>query len=112
MSEPQTIKWTGQSGTQYTYWIYPRGQKFTGETPGNYIHAKETESGSFIAIYVGQTKDLNVRLSNHEKQQCVDSHGATHLHVHANNKGEAARLAEESDLIARLQPACNVQGIR
>ena len=111
MIEPQTIKWQGQSGKEYTYWIYPRGTTFTGEQAGNYIHAKETKPNFFTPVYIGQTNDLNRRLTNHEQQSCVDKNGATHLHVHAN-ASEADRLAEEKDLILRWQPVCNTQHIR
>lgn len=111
-TEPQTIQWEGRSGTRYTYWIYPRGTKFNDGQPGNYIHSKETRPGFWAPVYIGQSKDLNVRLANHENRECVDSHGATHIHVHLNTACEEARLAEEKDLILKWQPACNTQHIR
>ena len=112
MSNFPTINWTGQSGAAYTYYICPRGTQFSDNVPGNYIHAKETSPGKFVPVYIGQTKNLNERLSNHEKKACVDKHGATHVCVHANSQGEQARLDEEKDLILRWQPTCNSQHIR
>ena len=92
MSEPAPINWPGKSGRSYTYYIYPRGTQFTPEQPGNYIHAKETSPHKFSPVYIGQTKDLNERLSNHEKRECVNKHGATHVCVHINAGGEDIRL--------------------
>jgi len=109
MTEHPTIQWAGKSGTQYKYWLFPRGFTFGEGQPGNYIHAKETSPGRFAPIYIGQTSDLNERLSNHEQQECVDGKGATHLCVHKNTNGEPARLAEEKDLILLWQPPCNTQ---
>ncbi len=106
------MKWPGQSGTEYTDHILPRGSTFDTGQPGNYIHAKETTPNHFKPVYIGQTGDLNSRLANHEQQECVDGNGATHLHVHLNSAGEKARRAEEEDLILRWQPVCNTQHIR
>ena len=107
-----TIKWPGISGRDYTYYIWPRGSTFDPGQAGNYIHAKETAPNTFVPIYIGQTRDLNQRLSNHEQQACVDRKGATHLHVHVTPGGEQARLQEEKDLIVRWQPPCNTQYCR
>src|SRR6266581_1210234 len=108
MTETATIQWPGKSGTQYKYWIYPIGSSFKEEA-GNYIFAKETKPGSFSPAYIGQTKNLNQRLENHEKENCALRNGATHIHVHLTPAGEKARLAEERDLILRWQPVCNEQ---
>ena len=107
MSEAQTIDWPGQSGKTYRYWIYPIGTSFK-EVGGNYIFAKEARPGSWIPVYVGQSKNLNQRLENHEKEACAKRNGATHIHAHKNDS-EAARLAEEKDLIAKWKPVCNEQ---
>lgn len=109
MPEDQTIEWPGQSGKKYKYWIYPRHQTFNTGQPGNYIHAREVSPGRFAPIYIGETDDLNKRLSNHEQQDCVDRNGATHLHVHKASADEWDRRAEEKDLILQWQPVCNTQ---
>jgi hypothetical protein len=109
MSEPKTIGWPGKSGATYTYSIYPRHWQFNADQPGNYIDAKETSPGHFAAIHVGQTGDLNHRLSNLEQQNCLDRNGTTHLHAHVNNGGEQARLTEENDLILLWNPVCSTQ---
>jgi hypothetical protein len=100
-----SINWPGQSGTEYAYWIYPIETTFNS-APGNYIFAKETRPGYWTPLYMGQTSDLGERLSDHEKERCARRNGATHIHVHRNGT-EAARLAEERDLILRWRPLCN-----
>jgi excinuclease UvrABC nuclease subunit len=107
MSEVQTITWSGKSGQIYKFWIYPIGTTFE-EKPGNYIFAKESKPHTWSPVYIGQTKNLNSRLENHEKEQCAKRNGATHVHCHINNT-ESSRLSEERDLILKFQPTCNEQ---
>lgn len=107
MSDTQTINWPGQSGKEYTYWIYPAGASFK-DAPGNYIYAKQTKPGYWSPLYIGQTNSLATRLSNHEKETCAKRNGATHIHAHTSG-GEPERLAEEKDLIVRWKPPCNEQ---
>jgi predicted GIY-YIG superfamily endonuclease len=108
MADATTITWPGKSGKQHQYWIHPIGTIFK-EEPGNYIYAKETRPGYWAPCYIGQTKNLNERLEGHEKEACAKRKGATHIHAHTNGNGEAARLAEEKDLILKWQPPCNEQ---
>ncbi len=100
-----TIRWTGKSGQTYQYWIYPIDTTFTAG-PGNYIFAKETQPGTFRAIYIGETADLSERFNSHHKMPCIVRNGATHIHAHAN-ADQKARLVEEQDLILNYQPVCN-----
>jgi hypothetical protein len=106
MTHEGTIKWPGQSGAEYTYWIYRIGTTFQSE-PGNYIFAKETNPNTFKPIYIGQTGDLSERFENHHKLPSITRNGATHIHVHKNLGGERQRLAEELDLVHRWCPTCN-----
>jgi len=108
MTEAKTIKWPGQFGTEYTYWIYPIETNFS-EVPGNYIFAKETSPSKWSPVYIGQTKNLSDRLSNHEKEDCAKRNGAKHIHIHKTEGSEAAKLKEEKDLIVRWKPPCNEQ---
>ena len=112
-AQPQTVDWPGQSNTKYRYWVYPRHTTFNGQQPGNYIYAKLNAQGLWVPIYIGQTGNLNERITaNHEKAGCIDRNGATHIHVHTTPAGEKARLAEEKDLILFWQPVCNIQHVR
>ena len=106
--QPPTIRWKGQSGTEYLYYIYSKDTTFNAGQPGNYVYAKEGPAGYFTPVYIGQTNDLNERLCNHEQEGCCNRNGATHVHVHSN-ASEQARLGEEKDLILRWKPVCNTQ---
>jgi hypothetical protein len=103
----QTCSWVGKSGKTYTYHVYPLGTPFM-EQPGNYIFAKLDASGRWAPQYIGQSKDLNQRLGDHEKEACAKRHGATHIHAHLS-ADEQTRLAEEKDLIQHHNPPCNTQ---
>jgi hypothetical protein len=101
-----TIDWPGQSGKSYRYWIYPLPPNFR-EEPGNYVFAKETSPGRWTPVYIGQTDNLGGRFDHHHKAACFARNGATHIHAHLNRGGESARLAEESDLLAKWKTPCN-----
>ena len=100
--------WTGQSGKEYQYEIYPIDTDFR-PLPGNYVYAKQTEDGGWIPLYIAQTRDMHQRLEGHEKLQDATENGATHVHVHLSSAGQAVRCTEERDLILRWKPMCNEQ---
>jgi hypothetical protein len=88
MVEVSKIMWPGFSGKTYEYWIYPVGTSFREES-GNYIFAKETKPGSWSPCYIGQTKNLDHHLSDHEKETCSKRNGATHIHAPLTSGSEA-----------------------
>ena len=98
--------WTGQSGKGYRYEIYSINNEFR-PLPGNYVYAQQSEGGDWIPIYVGQTRDMHQRLEGQEKLLAATENGATHIHMHYDTVGQAARCTEERDLIVRWQPVCN-----
>ncbi len=102
---PPPINWVGASGKSYIHYSYPIDIDF-GAKPGNYIFARWTGS-TWVPLYIGQTEDLSNRFDNHHKIDLAKRHGATHIHAHANENGERARLAEETDLVKKWNPACN-----
>jgi hypothetical protein len=106
VEDSSSVSWPGQSGKEYPYQVYPIGASFQ-PMPGNYIYAKQSEDGSWIPLYVAQTRNLNQRLENFEKQNLAIQNGATHIFVHISNEGQAARCAEERDLILCWKPPCN-----
>jgi len=108
MSTTETNVWIGASGKQYKYSIHSLDTSFMEEA-GNYIFAKISPQYQWVPVYIGQTKDLNRRLENHEKEACAKRHGATHIHAHLTSGGEAVRLAEEADLLKKWNTDCNVQ---
>ena len=103
---PSLIRWPGQSGNAYHYEIHPIDTAF-GALPGNFIYAKQSEDGSWIPIYIAQTRDLHQRLEGHVSLDDAIANGATHIHVHYCTTGQAARCTEERDLILCWQPVCN-----
>ena len=109
-NEPEVI-WTGASGRQYKYWVFPRHPDII-KIDGNYIYAKIV-GNRYQAVYIGQG-DLSTRAtSDHHRTSCIDLNGATSVHLHSN-PAESDRLAEERDLLANNPTAyaptgCNVK---
>jgi hypothetical protein len=68
----------------------------------------ETSPHKWIPLYIRQTQNVNVRLTNLEQRECLDRNGATHIHVSIIT-GEKSRLAIEKDLIEQWKPICNTQ---
>jgi len=99
-------KWTGQSGKQYQYEIFPLDAPFR-PLPGLYIYAGRSADGDWVPVYIAQTRDLHQRLEGHVRREDAVAGGATHLHAHYCEAGAGARCAEEEDLIHRWHPACN-----
>lgn len=111
MVEERTIMWSGISGEKYKYWISLVGTSFKAE-PGNYIFAKETSPQTWEAIYVGETDNLDRRLSNpnnHEKMPCVRRYDGTHIHSHISSDNSVIRRNEESDIRDKWNPKCNLE---
>jgi hypothetical protein len=101
-----SVNWPGQSGKEYPYQVYPLDTSFQS-VPANYIYAKQSESGYWVPIYIAQTRNLNQRLEDYEKQGRAIQDGATHILVHISNGGHADRCSEERDLILCWKPPCN-----
>lgn len=102
-----TATWSGASGAEYTYYVYSWPNTFNrGEA--NYIFCSVSSFNTWVPIYVGETGDLSERFDNHHAISCIRSHGASHIHVHLK-ANQAARLAEERDLIHGRNPICNRQ---
>ncbi len=90
----------------FQYEVFPLEASFQS-LPGNYIYARQNEDGSWVPIYIAQTRDLHQRLEGHVHMDDAVQNGATHLHAHYCTVGPAARCTEERDLILRWQPVCN-----
>ena len=100
------ISWLGQSGNQYQYEICPLDTACR-PLPGLYIYARQSEDGSWVPLYIAQTRDMHQRLEGHVTLQDAIANGATHVHVRYCAAGQATRCSEERDLLLRWQPACN-----
>lgn len=105
-SAPASINWPGQSGKEYLYTIHTIDTAFR-PLPGNFIYAGRAEDGSWVPIYIAQTRDLHQRLEGHVRVSDAVQNGATHIHAHYDSAGQAARCSEEHDLVLRWRPVCN-----
>jgi len=101
-----SFNWPGQSGKEYQYEIYSLDTSFR-PLPGLYIYARMAEDGTWMPIYIAQTRDLHQRLEGHVRLDDAVQNGATHLHAHYSSTGQAVRCSEERDLILRWRPVCN-----
>ncbi len=109
MANQETCTWVGRSGTKYTYYVYPRHPSINEGQDGNYIYAKKNCDGCWVPVYLGEG-DLSKRATpDHHRIHCIDSHGATHVHLHLNAKKEDRR-AEEKDLLANYTDALAPNG--
>ena len=102
-----TIDWLGKSGETYRYWF---ASEITNpsmkEEAGNYMFVKKRTDG-WVPVYIGQTGNLNTRLTNHPELDCVKRNGGTHLMAHTTPAGKEKRTDEEADLITYWSPPCN-----
>ncbi|MCX6929146.1 MAG: hypothetical protein NT154_38905 [Verrucomicrobia bacterium] len=105
-TSPGVVNWPGQSGKGYQFQVYPFESSFQA-LPGVYIYAGQAEDGSWVPIYIAQTRDLHQRLEGHVSVDDAVANGASHIHAHYCTAGQAARCTEEHDLILRWQPVCN-----
>ncbi len=110
MSNPKQT-WSGGSGKVYEYEIFPINIEFNPNQNGNYIFAKQTQTG-WNTVYIGDG-DIKARTESHKNNGCVTRKGATHVHTHINGS-EVSKKQEESDLLARhieaYEPTgCNVK---
>lgn len=103
------ILWTGKSGKQYEYLIYPLNTTFK-DVPGNYIWARRNADGRYRPLYNGEAEKLGQRVNkNHEKWACVTGKGATHVMAHETAGSRQNRLDEETDIREQWKPDCSDQ---
>ena len=100
-----TCIWTGASGKEYEYEIFPIRANWT-DKPGNYIFAASISPGKWQALYIGETISFIDELPYHDELSCIQSNGATHVHARIVQDSQA-RLAEEKDLLANYDTLCN-----
>ena len=103
-----SVYWPGVSGAKYEYFAYPISTPLLARA-GNYIYAKLNQFHQWVPVYIGETEDLNQRLTTHEKRECVRLNGATHIHAHLTTGLRENRLMEETDLRNNFVTTCNVQ---
>jgi hypothetical protein len=105
-----SITFTGKSGTQYSFDIYPSETRFA-KVGAVYAVTKRTvglQGKTHARIYVGEADSLRERFENHHRQECFDRHGANCICVHLDDD-EESRLAKETDLRNAYDWICNRQ---
>jgi hypothetical protein len=110
MAKLSTITFTGASGTDYKFNVYPWDTNFEEDYGAVYFvteRRRKPDGGySHTRIYIGQTEDLSTRFDNHHKQDCFDEHNANCVCVH-EEQDEDTRIEVEKDLINKYHPPCN-----
>ena len=64
-------------------------------------------AGSWTILYVGESQDVQARLSNHEKVPCWQRHNQGRLQPFAYYCDATARVRIEREIYNQYQPVCN-----
>jgi hypothetical protein len=111
MRKVKGVLFTGESGEDYFFEIYPKGTTFKN-IGAVYIFIKKilNSSGkpSYEPLYIGESSELGERIKNHNKEKCVEKNGYTHICILPIEE-EKHRLEIESDLIHKCNTPCNKQ---
>ena len=109
MAKLDTATFTGRSGREYSFRIYPWEHQFKA-LPAVYVvteRAVEPNSApTFSPVYVGLTADLSQIFAGHEKHECFQMYYANTIAV-LPEADAAGRARIEQDLVAALNPPCN-----
>ncbi len=108
----ERCKWIGNSGLRYTYTVLALPCALRAGQHGNYIFARRDHSGRWVPIYIGHGELSLACSSRNEQWSCIAGHGATHVHCHLSEDGEAC-ANEQDDLLSRYRNAlapygCNI----
>ena len=97
MAKIADVTFTGQSGREYKFGVYPRETTFK-DVGGVYVFSKRDSQRNHTLLYIGQTHSW----------ECADPLGGNVICTHRENN-ETQRKAKERDLINAYQPPCNKQ---
>ncbi len=104
--EPDIVDFRGVSGEVYAFEVYPDDTEFDDEG-AVYVFTKITPFKA-TPLYIGETETLGTRIANHEKWECADKHGCTHICVYwVGSKEEGLEI--ETDLRHNYNTPCNDQ---
>ena len=110
MAKLGTITFTGASGTNYEFNVYPWGTSFKKDFGAIYFVTNRTQKSdggySHTRIYVGETEALSTRFDNHHKQACFDSYNKNCVCVYGE-QDENERFEIEQNILAHYDPPCN-----
>ena len=110
MAKLGSITYDGISGKEYSFDIYALPGEWNSVT-GFYLITKRVRDNingghTHTLLYVGETDDLKVRMSNHHKQNCFGKNNANCL-CWLDESNENRRLSIESDICEKWNPKCN-----
>ena len=105
MVQIKNITLNGASRRTFSFQVFPWSTNLK-QSGAVYAVLKQTPTGHYSIIYLGQTSDLNKRFENHHKQDCFDQNGKTHLAVYPVPT-ESRRFDIETDLLRSYKPVCN-----
>jgi hypothetical protein len=95
-----TVTFTGESGTKYKFETYTTDTSFNNVS-AVYMFVKRFKKtdGTYSQkpLYIGESSQLGTRITNHDKWECVEENGCTHISV-MTIKGAQARIDAETDL--------------
>lgn len=99
----------GESGKQYCFYLLTK-DSFFDKIGAVYIFIKEEvrPRRRYTPLYIGQTSNLQERIDEHEKWDCVNRHGCTHIAVKEVSHSKE-RLEIETDLRHAYSTKCNDQ---
>lgn len=106
------VSWTGASGVPRMFELHAIGTTFN-PVGGVYIFCGLSALNVWIPIYIGQTENFKVRLTDglsaHHRIADIRRFGATHICAAVVTGGQTARLFVETDLRRRYKTPCNLQ---
>jgi hypothetical protein len=103
--------WLNERPTRFifSHYVYPRHPAINDGQDGNYIYAKKNAEGRWVPVYIGEGALAMRATPDHHRIKCIDSKGATHVHLRLNSNKDVRR-AEETDLLANYTNALAPNG--
>ena len=109
MPKPDIELLVGESGKVWPFNVYPSTIRFNDFIPGVYLISTEDPAGGAEHVFIGETDNIDLTLSEHEKQSCFDQHGYNRIAFYKNASQEVRRSIVD-DLASVLDPVCNRDG--
>jgi len=89
------LKFTGKSGANYKFYIYPLPSFFSDRHGAIYLFIKLLDNNFHVPIYLGTTEDLRTLFTNYDEiKEAYDSE-PTHICICIEDDGSKREFAEE-----------------
>lgn len=111
MAKVGSVTFTGRSGEQYRFDVWPVETRFKALAGVFFVTKRAYENSTYRracheSIFIGQTASLADPLGTGSQLSCFSKHGANCVCI-LLNENEERRSAIEQDLIAVHHPSCN-----